>query len=126
MSDSTPLTPGNDAPTVRPKRPAAAMSSRLIAGPKRAGQFERGTYAQQLNRGYSSAMSRGLELTITLLVMVGIGLLLDRFFGTFPIFTIIASVLGFAGTTVKLWLGYDLEMRKHEDGAIWNRGKVAR
>jgi hypothetical protein len=30
-------------------------------------------------------------------------------------------VLGFAGITVKLFLGYDLEMKKHEEGAIWNR-----
>ena len=27
----------------------------------------------------------------------------------------------FAGITVKLFLGYDLEMKKHEEGAIWNR-----
>ena len=38
-----------------------------------------------------------------------------------PLFVIIFSVLGFAGITVKLFLGYDLEMKKHEEGAIWNR-----
>lgn len=97
------------------------MSARIIAGPKASEQFERGNYATSLNRGYSTAMGRGFELAITLAVMVGLGLLADRIFGTFPIFTIIASVLGFAGTSIKLWLGYDLEMRKHEEGAIWNR-----
>ena len=38
-----------------------------------------------------------------------------------PLFVIIFSILGFAGITVKLFLGYDTEMKKHEEGAIWNR-----
>lgn len=107
MSDRTPHTSGNDAPAAAADAPTGA--------------FHRSRYAQSMNRGYSSAMSRGLELTITLLLMVGVGWGVDKIFGTYPLFTIVFSVVGFAGTGVKLWLGYDLEMRKEEEGAIWNR-----
>jgi F0F1-type ATP synthase assembly protein I len=65
--------------------------------------------------------SRGIELAATVAVMVGIGWLLDRWFGTEPLMIIVLTVVGFVGTGVKLYYGYDLEMRRHEDGAIWNR-----
>lgn len=107
MSEHTPHTSGNDAPAAAADEPVGA--------------FHRSRYAQSLNRGYSSAMSRGLELAVTLVLMVGLGWLVDRWFGTYPLFTIVFSVVGFAGIGVKLWLGYDLEMRKEEEGAIWNR-----
>ena len=118
MSDSTPLTPGNEAPAAKATKPAAAS----VTAAKRLNKaFGRESYATETSRGYSTAMGRGFELAITLAVMVGIGLLTDRIFGTAPLFVIIFSVVGFAGITVKLFLGYDLEMKKHEEGAIWNR-----
>lgn len=136
MSDSKPLTPGNEAPAAEAARPVratpgkgsptvtairAANASLLGKNHRSSQAFERDSYATATNAGYSTAMGRGLELAVTLLVMVGVGLLVDRIFGTSPVFVIIFSVLGFAGITVKLFLGYDLEMKKHEDGAIWNR-----
>ncbi|WP_426571733.1 AtpZ/AtpI family protein [Aquihabitans sp. McL0605] len=119
MSDSTPLTPGNEAPAAAASTPAATtpVSPRAAS----ADPFSRSAYSQSLNRGYGDAMGRGLELAVTLVFMVGIGRLVDLLFGTYPLFTIVFSVLGFAGITVKLFLGYDLEMKKHEEGAIWNR-----
>ncbi len=118
MSDSTPLAPGNDAPAAAPRRSATAAPN---SGAKVTGQFERSAYAAATSRGYGNAMGRGFELAITLAVMVGIGWLADRIFGTEPLLIIIFSVLGFAGIAVKLWIGYDLEMKQHDDGAIWNR-----
>ena len=119
MSDSTPLTSGNEAPAIAAIRAANAS----ILGKKHAQskQFDRGAYATATNAGYGTAMGRGLELAVTLLVMVGIGLLVDRIAGTSPVFVIVFSILGFAGITVKLFLGYDREMQKHEADAIWNR-----
>ncbi len=118
MSDSTPLTPGNDAPA-----PAAAPSAAASAtsGAAVAKSFERTSYAMATSRGYGNAMGRGIELAATLAVMVGIGWLADRVFDTAPLFIIVFSVVGFAGIGVKLKLGYDLEMADHEEGAIWNR-----
>ena len=121
MSDSTSRTTGNVAPA---SAAARAMSATLMGRTGKDGKrknFDREAYASATNAGYSTAMGRGLELAVTLLIMVGVGLFLDHLFGTAPLFAIILSVLGFAGITVKLWLGYDLEMKKHEEGAIWNR-----
>ncbi len=118
MSDSTSRTKGKEAPAAAAARAASAS---LLGRNAKSRSFDRESYAVETNRGYSTAMGRGLELTITLLVMVGVGLLIDRLAGTTPVFTILFSVFGFAGITVKLFLGYDLEMRKHEAGAIWNR-----
>lgn len=122
MSDSTPLTPGNEAPAATAAAPRAGAAG---GGAAVAEAFERKSYAVATSRGYGNAMGRGFELAVTLLVMVGIGWLADRIFGTAPLMIIVFSVLGFAGITVKLWIGYDLEMKRHEDGAIWNRDPEA-
>ena len=117
MSDPTPLSTGNDAPAASaaapsaPSRPVRTSTNPLL--PK--------NYSPELNRGYGTATNRGLELALTFVVMTGLGFLADRYFGTTPTFTIIFSLVGFAGISIKLWLGYDLEMKAHEDGAIWNR-----
>lgn len=84
--------------------------------------LHRSNYAGPTSRGYSEAMGRGFELALTLVVMGAIGWGIDHLAGTYPLFIIIFSVLGFAGVTVKLFIGYDLEMREHSAGAIWNRG----
>jgi F0F1-type ATP synthase assembly protein I len=118
MSDTTSRTPGNEAPAIAAARAANAS----ILGKKFVSKaYDRDAYATETSRGYSTAVGRGFELAIVLAVMVGIGLLADSVFDTRPVFVIIFSVLGFAGISVKLYLGYDLEMRKHEEGAIWNR-----
>lgn len=114
MSDPTPLTPGLEAPASHEAPVPEASRSAAAAGP-----LDRSSYAVATNRGYGDAMGRGLELALTLVVMGGIGWLVDRVVGTYPLFLVIFSVLGFAGISAKLWLGYDLEMRKHDQDAIW-------
>ena len=108
MSDSTPLASGNDAAAPGP-------------APARAGRRQLGVSRASLTTGYGTSLNRGFELTLTIVAMVGIGWLVDRVAGTTPLFTIGFAVLGFVGTFVKLWIGYDLEMRQHDEGAIWNR-----
>jgi F0F1-type ATP synthase assembly protein I len=104
MSDLRSRTQGDDAPDAA------------------ANPLHRASYARSLNRGFGDAMGRGLELALTLVVMVGIGWLIDRAAGTSPTFIIVLSVIGFAGTAVKLKIGYDLEMRKLDaPDAVWNR-----
>ncbi len=126
MSDLTPPRPGNEAPAAPAQTPAAVRAVVSAAAGTTVNPLDRSSYAVATNRGYGEAMGRGLELALTLLVMVGLGLLVDHLAGTSPLFVIIFSVLGFAGISVKLYLGYDLEMRKHDDGAVWNRGKADR
>lgn len=122
MSDTDLTAPGTHAPSGR-----AETSDREVRSPlaKKLSPLARSSYAKATNEGYGTAMGRGIELTLTLAVMVGIGWLADRAAGTAPLFIIIFSVIGFAGITAKLFIGYDMEMRQHEDGAIWNRGRTA-
>lgn len=118
MSDRTPLSSGNDAPATSAVRPSAHEAVRYSKNP-----LLPKNYSPQLSRGYGTANNRGLELALTVVFMTAIGFGLDRLFGTTPLFTIVSSVTGFVGISIKLWLGYDLEMKAHEEGAIWNRGK---
>lgn len=138
MRDPDHLAPGNDAPAGSADAPAAGPATDSASKVDSVGRavvaaaagttvnpLDRSSYAVATNRGYGDAMGRGLELALTLAVLSGIGWLIDRQIGTTPLFTAILSVVGFAGISVKLWIGYDLEMRRHDEGAIWNRGRGA-
>jgi F0F1-type ATP synthase assembly protein I len=137
MAETDRLAPGNDAPagsagadaTGSTTPSAAARFARKALLISTAGTsvnpLDRESYAKATNRGYSTAMGRGLELAITLAICCLFGVGLDHLLGTSPVFTIIFSVIGFAGTGVKLKLGYDLEMAEHEKDAVWNRGKTS-
>jgi hypothetical protein len=79
---------------------------------------------RQLNRGYDDGMTRALEIVLTPLFLGGIGFALDAWLGTRPVLTITLGVLGVVGIFVKMWLGYDREMRAHEAEGAW-RGTPA-
>lgn len=76
---------------------------------------------QQLNKGYSDGMARGMEIVLTPLLMGGLGWLLDRWIGISPILTLTFGVLGVVGIFVKLKLGYDRQMDTAEAGKPWKR-----
>lgn len=76
-------------------------------------------FKRKLYSGYGDSMNRAFELVVAPLVFGLVGFALDKAFGITPILTIITVVIGFAGTAVKLWYGYDLEMRQHDVGAPW-------
>ena len=80
---------------------------------------------QQLSRGYSDGLARGFELVVAPLVMGGLGWLLDRWFGTAPVLTIVFGVFGVLGIIAKLWLGYDREMSAVQEGKPWTRGPAS-
>ena len=76
MSDPTPLTLGTEAPA---DAPAARAGGRTGAAVRASGSLDRETYAPATSRGYSEAMGRGIELALTLVVVGGIGWLVDLF-----------------------------------------------
>lgn len=76
---------------------------------------------QQLNRGYSDGLARGIELVVAPLVMGGIGWLLDGWLGTGPFLAVGFGVFGVAGVFAKLWAGYDREMVEVQAGKPWTR-----
>jgi hypothetical protein len=81
---------------------------------------------RQVNRGYDDGLSRAIELVLTPLFLGGIGFALDAWLGTRPFLAIGLGVAGVVGIFVKLWLGYDREMRAHEAEAPWRRSPAER
>lgn len=75
--------------------------------------------------GHTTGWGRGTELALTPLVFVGIGWGLDRLAGTTPWLTLLVATLGITGTMVKIWLGYDRDMRAQDVGKPWARGQVS-
>ena len=78
---------------------------------------------QQLNRGYSDGMARGMELVLSMLLLGAFGWLLDSWLDTGKIFTILFGFLGVAGAFAKLKLGYDRQMTVEEAGKPWTKGR---
>lgn len=59
-------------------------------------------------------IGRGMDLALVTLVFLGLGYVLDRVFGTKPVFMILMVVLAVVGLTARLWYGYEADMRGHE------------
>lgn len=80
---------------------------------------------QDLNRGFSDALGRGVDLALTPVVFGFIGWIIDRLAGTSPLFTIVVGALGVAGTALKIKLGYDKQMEAF-DGEASTRPREVR
>ena len=78
-------------------------------------------FRRKLYSGYADGMTRAFELVVAPLIFGLFGFGLDRVLGTTPLFTLVAVVLAFAGTGAKLWYGYDLEMRAHDENSAWSK-----
>ncbi len=59
-------------------------------------------------------IGRGMEFALVVLAFLGAGYLLDRWFGTKPVFMIILVVLSLVGQFANLWYGYDARMKEFE------------
>ncbi|MCU0309626.1 MAG: AtpZ/AtpI family protein [Acidimicrobiales bacterium] len=68
---------------------------------------------------YRQAGGWELALSPVLFALIGYGL--DRLFGTVPVITIVFAVLGLVGAVVRLYYGYDAEMKAHEESGSWRR-----
>ena len=79
---------------------------------------------QAINRGFSDALGRGIDLALTPVVFGGIGWLLDRWLGTGPWLAIILGTVGILGTAVKIKLGYDKQMSTFDDTPATRRRQV--
>ena len=69
---------------------------------------------RELNKGFAHATSRGFELAASIAIFAGMGWLIDRFFGTAPVFIIVLTVLAFVGNFARMWYSYDAAMAKLE------------
>jgi F0F1-type ATP synthase assembly protein I len=74
----------------------------------------------------AQGLGQGAEIALTLLVFVGLGALVDRWLGTFPLVTVIATIVAGVGQLVRSWYDYDGRMRVlEEERRQRERGRVA-
>ena len=69
----------------------------------------------------SDDAARGIELAITPVIFGGIGWLVDVQLGTGPWFALGLGAFAVVGIVLKMWFGYDAEMRQHESTSRWAR-----
>ena len=55
-----------------------------------------------------------MDIALTLLVFLGLGALMDRWLGIFPVFTIMLVVVASLGTFVRLKYTYDATLKRLE------------
>lgn len=55
-----------------------------------------------------------MEFAIVVLAFLGLGYVLDRLFGTKPLFMIVLVVLSLIGQFASMWYGYDARMTQLE------------
>lgn len=74
---------------------------------------------QELNNGFGNALARAFELVATPMLFGLAGFGLDHLFGIKPILTIVFFLFALAGVVVRMYYGYDSEMRRHEAEGSW-------
>ncbi|HVT76753.1 MAG TPA: AtpZ/AtpI family protein [Acidimicrobiales bacterium] len=72
-----------------------------------------------LYEGFSDASTRAIQLVVTPLVLALLGFLLDGRTHTRPLLAIVFGVLGLASESYRMYLAYQAEMRKREEGKPW-------
>lgn len=71
--------------------------------------------------GFVEALTQAFELAATPAVFGVFGWLVDRWAGTAPLFAVVLVVFAVCGMFVRMWIGYDAAMRRHEREAPWAR-----
>jgi hypothetical protein len=71
------------------------------------------------------SLGRGMDVALTLLAFLGIGALIDRWLGIFPVFTIGLVVFAAVGSFVRMKVVYDATMERHEAARLAARSKSA-
>jgi hypothetical protein len=71
-------------------------------------------HRRELSRGFGDAFTMSVELALTPALFGGIGLALDRWIGTFPVFTLALGLFALAGMFVRAWYDYDARMKREE------------
>ncbi|MEJ7799031.1 MAG: AtpZ/AtpI family protein [Ilumatobacter sp.] len=60
------------------------------------------------------SLGRGMDVALTLLVFLGLGALIDRWLGIFPVFTIALMLFAAIGSFIRMKYVYDAAMERHE------------
>ena len=72
------------------------------------------THKRELNKGFSDALNRAVEIVATPGIFAFIGFLLDAKLGTRPVLALTFGLVVFVYVMVKTYVRYDQDMRRHE------------
>ncbi len=76
---------------------------------------------RELYNGFGDTLARAVELVVTPMLFGFGGHLLDGWLGTGAVFTALLAVFALAGTSVRMYYGYEAAMQAHEASAPWAR-----
>jgi F0F1-type ATP synthase assembly protein I len=76
---------------------------------------------QDLYNGFGDTLSRAVELVAAPVLFALLGRFLDNRLHTGPLLVIALAVFALAGTFVRMYLGYDRDMKEQEAGAPWGK-----
>jgi F0F1-type ATP synthase assembly protein I len=85
-------------------------------------QVRQGSSGDQKHRG--EGLANGLELVVPTVVFTLLGLGLDSWLGTKPLFLIVGFVFGVAGTFASQWYKYQARSAALDAGQPWARNAV--
>jgi len=85
---------------------------RLLPDPKIVRRIAGNPRAAENSAG---GLGHGAEIAFGVLVFFLIGFAIDHFAGTTPVFMIVMTVFSCVGNFVKMWFGYDTQMKRLEE-----------
>lgn len=85
---------------------------RLLPDPKIVRRIAGNPRAAENSAG---GLGYGAEIAFGVLVFFLIGFAIDHFAGTTPLFMIVMTVFSCVGNFVKMWFGYDTQMKRLEE-----------
>jgi F0F1-type ATP synthase assembly protein I len=69
---------------------------------------------REMSKGFGDGLTRAFELTLTPMIVGGVGFALDRWLGLTPVLTIVFAFWGLIATTYLAWVRYDHDMTVEE------------
>jgi len=85
---------------------------RLLPDPKIVRRIAGNPRAAENSAG---GLGHGAEIAFGVLIFFLIGFAIDHFAGTTPVFMIVMTVFSCVGNFVKMWFGYDTQMKRLEE-----------
>lgn len=74
---------------------------------------------RELYNGFGDTLARAFEFVVTPMLFGFGGHLLDGWLGSGAVFTALLAALALAGTSIRMYYGYEAAMQAHEAEAPW-------
>ena len=87
--------------------------------------IRRGRAQAAVPQSSDDSLGRGMDVALTMLAFLGLGWLIDRWLGLFPVFTITLVLLSAIGSFIRMKYVYDAAMERLEADRAAKRNGVA-